>query len=140
MKLNGIIGRLYNGYNQHDPDAVGALYHPQATHEDIAPGQLKHGPEAIVAGLHKFFGWFPDAHWEARALADGSSGVVAITYLLTATLQSNMGPIIADGQSISLRGVHVLDMSEGLIRRSEDYWDAATFQRQLHQHQRESGK
>jgi ketosteroid isomerase-like protein len=27
--------------------------------------------------------------------------------------------------------VHVLDQRDGLIRRSEDYWDAASFQRQL---------
>jgi ketosteroid isomerase-like protein len=36
-----------------------------------------------------------------------------------------------DDQAISLRGVHMLQVRDGLIRRSEDYWDAATFQRQL---------
>jgi ketosteroid isomerase-like protein len=42
-----------------------------------------------------------------------------------------MGPVAPRGQKISLRGVHVLDLRDGLITRSEDYWDAASFQRQL---------
>jgi ketosteroid isomerase-like protein len=42
-----------------------------------------------------------------------------------------MGPVASRGQKISLRGVHVLNLRDGLIQRSEDYWDAATFQRQL---------
>jgi hypothetical protein len=54
-----------------------------------------------------------------------------VTYLLTASLQSQMGPVAPRDQKISLRGVHVLELCNGLIRRSEDYWDAASFQRQL---------
>lgn len=137
MGSDHVIERLYDAYNRQDAAAAGALYHPEATHEDIAHGQIKRGSQSIAAGLQKFFGWFPDAHWDQRARVDGSCGAVAATYLLTATLQSNMGPIIASGQGISLRGVLVLDISDGLIRRSEDYWDAATFQRQLNQLQRE---
>jgi hypothetical protein len=32
---------------------------------------------------------------------------------------------------LSLRGVHVLQLMGDLIRRSQDYWDAATFRRQM---------
>jgi hypothetical protein len=53
-----------------------------------------------------------------------SDGRVAVTYLLTATLQTQMGPIPASGQKILLRGVHVLHQQGGLICCSEDYWDA----------------
>jgi hypothetical protein len=67
----------------------------------------------------------PNAH------PGNSDGRVAVTYLLTATLQAQMGPVPAYGQKISLRGVHVMHQQGGLIRGSEDYWDATTFQRQL---------
>jgi steroid delta-isomerase-like uncharacterized protein len=131
MKIGGIAGRLYDSYNRHDPAAVAALYAADATHEDIAQGRPKTGPDEIAAGLGKFFGWFPDVLWEPQSAILGADGREAITYLLTATLQAQMGPVAPRGQKISLRGVHVLDLRDGLIRRSEDYWDAASFQRQL---------
>jgi steroid delta-isomerase-like uncharacterized protein len=131
MKIASVAGRLYDAYNRHDPAAVAMLYTADATHEDIAQGRPKTGPDEIAAGLVKFFGWFPDAHWEPQSGILGADGREAATYLLTATLQAQMGPVAPRGQRISLRGVHVLDLRDGLIMRSEDYWDAASFQRQL---------
>ncbi|MBR0691748.1 nuclear transport factor 2 family protein [Bradyrhizobium lablabi] len=137
MSIDGVIARLYLAYNAHDAAAVAALYAPDATHEDIAQGKPKHGPDEIAAGLGRFFSWFPDAHWAPQHHAIGASGVAAVSYLLTATLKRQFGPIAPRDQAVSLRGVHMLQIRDGLIRRSEDYWDAATFQRQLnHVHER----
>jgi len=131
MKLHGIADVLYGAYNLHDAVAVAELYHADGTHEDIAMGHSKVGQTAIADGLQKFFGWFPDAHWAPYLQVGGSFGSVTITYLLTATLQAQMGRTIARGQRISLRGAHVLHVRGRLIHSSEDYWDAATFQKQL---------
>ena len=131
MTLSGVAERLYEAYNRHEPASVAQLYAADATHEDIAQGRPRTGPEAISDGLRKFFVWFPDARWEPHLQITDPDGRAAITYLLTATLQTQMGPVPASGQKISLRGVHVLQLQHGLIRRSEDYWDATTFQRQL---------
>ena len=133
MTLSGLAAKLYDAYNRHEPDAVARLYAPDATHEDIAQGRPKIGAGAIADGLRTFLGWFPDAHWEPRSQIAGADadGQVAVPYILSATLQSAMGPVAARGQRISLRGIHVLHMADGLIQRSEDYWDAGTFQRQL---------
>jgi len=131
MKIGGVAEELYDAYNRHDPAAVAQLYAADGTHEDIAQGRPKTGPHDIAAGLAKFFGWFPDARWQPQVAICGSDGREAVTYILTATLRAQMGPVAPRGQRISLRGVHVLDLRNGLIKRSEDYWDAASFQRQL---------
>lgn len=131
MTLSGVAERLYDAYNRHEPAAVAQLYAADATHEDVAQGRPRIGPGAISDGLRKFFGWFPDARWEPHFQITDSDGRVAVTYLLTATLQTQMGQVPGSGQKISLRGVNVLHQQGGLICRSEDYWDAATFQRQL---------
>lgn len=123
--------RLYTAYNDHDPSAVARLYAPNATHEDVASGRPRGGPEAIAAGLRLFFSWFPDAHWQPTLQIDDGRGRIAIPYRLTASLQAQMGSIAPRGQAISLRGVHVLEIEGGRIGKSFDYWDAATFQRQL---------
>ncbi|MBR0873609.1 ester cyclase [Bradyrhizobium tropiciagri] len=131
MTLTGLPELLYRAYNDHDPDAVARLYAADATHEDVAQGKPKRGPGEIAGGLSKFFSWFPDAHWHAQAQIADPAGLVAITYLMTATLSGQMGPIVPRGQRVSLHGVHVLRTEDGVILSSRDYWDAATFQRQL---------
>jgi len=131
MSIDRVIERLYQAYNAHDAAAVAALYAAEATHEDIAQGKPKRGPDEIAAGLTRFFGWFPDACWTPQHQAIGENSIAAVSYLLAATLKSQFGPIAPRDQAISLRGVHMLQVREGFICRSEDYWDAATFQRQL---------
>src|SRR5258708_37246893 len=108
MTISGRADRLYDAYNRHDSASVTQLYAADATHEDIAQGRPRTGPAAISDGLRKFFGWFPDARWEPHLQITDPDGSVAVTYLLTATLQAQMGPGPASGQKISLRGVHVL--------------------------------
>lgn len=126
-----VAKQLYAAYNGKHVDVVGRLYADSATHQDIAHGRPKTGPSEISEGLGKFFGWFPDAQWELESIIAGDGDKVAVSYTLTATLQTAMGPISPRGQRISLRGVQVLEVKNGKIQRSEDYWDATTFQKQL---------
>lgn len=138
--MKDLSGRLFDAYNNHDTSAVARLYQVDATHEDVAQGRPRRGPEAIADGLRKFLEWFPDAQWEPYArFADQLNGC-AVTYRLSATLQKPMGSLAAHGQRISLRGVLVLELSDRLISRSTDYWDGATFQRQLNTIDREETK
>ena len=139
-EMKALSDRLFDAYNNHDTSAVARLYQADATHEDIAQGRPRRGPQAIADGLRKFLEWFPDAQWESYArFADQPNGC-AITYRLSATLQKPMGSFAAHGQRISLRGVLVLELSDRLISRSTDYWDGATLRRQLNIIDREETK
>lgn len=125
-----ILAALYDAYNRHDADGVAALYAPDGQHEDVAIGRPKHGPDAIAGGLRYFFAAFPDARWETsdRWARDGRA---VARYVLTGTLQSDMGPFKAAGQRMEIRGVQVLETAAGRIERSEDFWDGASFERQM---------
>ena len=131
MSSASIDELLYSAYNNHDCDGVAKLYSENATHEDVAHGRAKHGRQAIADGLAKFFGWFPDARWQPAPSITDNNVTIAIPYVLSATLQTQMGHYRPQGQKISLRGIQVLFLLDGLIIRSDDYWDAATFQKQL---------
>jgi hypothetical protein len=65
----------------------------------------------------------------AGQLADGNRA--AAWYTLNATLHNDFGPFQAHGQRLALRGVQVVTHDSGLIVRSSDYWDMATFRRQM---------
>lgn len=126
-----IAERLYAAYNAKNLEAVARLYHDDGTHEDVAHGKPKVGAIAVSEGLAKFLGWFPDASWEVHSIIGGNCHEVAVAYTLTGSLQAQMGTVRPAGQAISLRGVQVLRIAQGRIQRSTDYWDAATFQKQL---------
>lgn len=126
-----VVAALYDAYNVHDAARAAELYAPAGVHDEVADGRVAAGPDAIRTGLEHFFAAFPDASWEAeQAVIDGTQAVVP--YRLTGTLQAQLGPYPALGQRLDLRGVHVVSIDdEGRIVRSADYWDGATFRRQM---------
>lgn len=125
-----ILESLFQAYDAHDLERVGALYAADATHVDIAAGRPKQGRAGIVAGLASFFTGFPDARWAVSASAT-SGGRAFGQYVLSGTLQTDLWSFDAGGQRLELGGVLVLHCTNGLISRSEDYWDAGTFRRQM---------
>ncbi|MBM7518624.1 ester cyclase [Nocardioides nitrophenolicus] len=125
-----VLEALYRAYNGHDADAAASLYTAGGHHEDVATQRVQRSPEAIAVGLRGFLDAFPDAHWRCLGVAS-DHGVVFGQYVLTGTLQGALGGLPAHGQRLELRGVHVLRTRDGQIEQSEDYWDLATFQRQM---------
>lgn len=130
MELKEIVPALLDAYNKHSPDAVTPYYCVDAIHLDVSTGRPRQGRDAIVAGLGFFLRAFPDAIWHVGSTAVTAQHA-AVRYRLTGTLQADLGPYIAHGQPLELPGVLWLTASGGAIARSEDYWDAASFNRQI---------
>lgn len=130
MSAVDVVERLYAAYNAHDAEAAAALYAEDGSHHEVAQGRRAAGPEAIGEGLAHFLACFPDARWEpVRRIADGDA--VAVPYRLTGTLGAPLGPFRELGARLELEGVHVVEVADGRIRASADYWDASTFARQM---------
>jgi len=128
-----VLKALYEAYNAHDAEAAGALYAADGVHEDVATQRPQSGHTAIATGLRGFLAAFPDAQWTCLGSGE-ADGTAFSRYVLTGSLQGDLGPIRAGGQPLQLRGVHVLQVRDGRIEKSEDYWDMATFQRQMNTH------
>jgi steroid delta-isomerase-like uncharacterized protein len=126
-----LLQDLYAAYNAHDATAAALLYANNGQHVDVAIGKPKTGGGTIAEGLEAFLAAFPDAHWAVESTADNEDGRAFGRYVLTGTLQQDMSSFTARGQRLELAGVHVLEYLEGRITKSEDYWDAATFSRQM---------
>ena len=81
------------------------------------------GREEYRSRLPGFLGAFDGLRYDVEdVIADGST--VAVPYRLTAT---------SDGHPIDIRGVMVIEVSDGEIVRRTDYWDSLTFLRQTGQ-------
>lgn len=129
--VQAVADALYAAYNARDARAAASLYAPDGVHDEIADGRAKQGPEAIRQGLEHFFAAFPDATWSVEeSVVDDRQAVVR--YRLTGTLTRALGPFAPLRQRLDIRGVQVVRTdADGRIERSSDYWDAATFRRQM---------
>lgn len=127
---DAVVSALYDAYNAHDTAAVAALYAPGGRHVETASGNERAGGSAIAKGLATMLKAFPDARWyELKRVCNAERA--AVTYILTGTLSAPFGPFEPAGQRLELRGVHVIDVGPEGIELSEDYWDSATFGRQM---------
>jgi len=125
-----LLDAFYAAYDAGDAARAAALYAPEAIHFEVAQRAERRGAE-IQEGLRGFFESFPDARWEPRSRCL-SVDRAAVAYTLTGTLTgAPLGPFEPRGQRLELTGVHLFEFAGGRIERSEDYWDAATFGRQM---------
>lgn len=131
MSAAELLRAFLDAYNAHDVDAAVALYAPDGEHREIAQGAVRRGHADLLAGLTHFLAAFPDARWQVdRTVADAQTAVA--TYTLGGTLRQRLGPFEPAGQRVELPGTLVLARGEdGRIAWSADYWDAATFGRQM---------
>lgn len=125
-----VVTAFYAAYAGRDARAAAALYADGGTHEEIATGKSSAGRSEIEQGLASFLGAFPDAEWETGEPFLREDGA-AIPYTLRGTLAGRLGPFEGAGQRLELRGVHILEIRNGQITSSADYWDGSTFARQM---------
>jgi steroid delta-isomerase-like uncharacterized protein len=125
------VGTAYlTAHNAHDARAVGALYAPQGRHREMATRAERIGGDKIAEGLASFLRAFPDAAWDyEEPVIDG--GRIVVAYSLTGTLRERLGPFQPAGQVLELAGVVLIEVGAGDIQSTRDYWDAATFGRQM---------
>jgi steroid delta-isomerase-like uncharacterized protein len=126
-----LLRALVEAYNRHAVEELLELYAPDGVHEDVAGQRRKHGPVAISAGLTRFLASVPDARWAVDRVIGSPEEAVA-AYVFHGTLGGPFGDVEPRGQVIRLDAVLVVSVRGGRITRTRDYFDSATFMRQLH--------
>jgi steroid delta-isomerase-like uncharacterized protein len=123
---------LFAAYNDHDVSAAGALYAADAEHVEMCNGSVKRGRVAVAEGLAYLLHAFPDAQWRVRHVV-ASEERAAVAYRLTGSLHNPFAAFVPCRQKLDLSGVLCLREVNGHVTRAEDYWDRATFERQMAQ-------
>lgn len=126
----GVLEAFYDAYNAHSPASAGELYASNGEHWEVAQRRGRCGHGEIQQGLASFLTAFPDARWEPRTCTL-APGLVAVSYMLTGSLEGALGGIAPTRQRVDLEGVRIFWIGEDGIDRVEDYWDVATFMSQL---------
>jgi hypothetical protein len=84
------------------------------------------GRTALAEHVGAIMAAWPDFVLETRSEGVTSDGRLLFEWTFSGTQQADCGPIPGSGQSLSLDGVSVASLADGLIDEERVYWDTAT--------------
>lgn len=113
-------------WNSHNPDKMLAVFTDDVFYEDVAYGEVSHGHAELRKFAASEFEAVPDLEVKLlRTSVQGGHGTIEWTFSGT-----DKG-IYKTGKKFTVRGVSVIDVRNGKISRSLDFYDSGTIMRQL---------
>ncbi|HWB05337.1 MAG TPA: ester cyclase [Verrucomicrobiales bacterium] len=133
-QISRLLDEMYAAWSLHDPERVDAIFTDDAVHEDVASGHISRGKAGIKQLLRGAFAFAPDFRSTRQSLA--IAGDVATTEWVIEGTQTGpaatpWGEMAPSGRNFHLRGASIIIFREGRIARVTDYYDMATFLKQL---------
>ena len=119
-----LIQDLLDGWNQHDAGKVAALYSADYEEEDIAAADKHRSPIAARATMILYLRAFPDLRLEAEDIVI-QGDCAAMSWILTGTHRGTLMNIPATGRAVKVRGVSMMTLADGKIKRTCRVWDLA---------------
>ena len=129
-RIHRLVNELYAAWALHQPERIDAVFTDDAVYEDVSGGKIRRGKEEIKELLRDAFAWAPDFRVTLQSLIVGENG--AATEWITEGIQTGpIGDLPASGNSFRLRGASIIKFRDDQIASVADYYDMATFLRQL---------
>jgi steroid delta-isomerase-like uncharacterized protein len=121
----------WSSAENNDPERVVALFANDCVFEDVTFGVVARGKEELRGFVNGAFAAIPD--FKYRLTSRFAAGQwAAIEWVMSGTHTGDFPGMPATGKRFSsVRGSSILELEAGKIRRQSDYWDAATFMRQV---------
>ena len=121
----------WSSIDNKDPERVLALFADDCVFEDVTFGVVARGKEELRSFVNRAFAAVPDFKYGVTSRFAASQWAV-IEWVMSGTHQGDWPGIPATGKRFSsVRGASILELEAGKIRRESDYWDAATFMKQV---------
>jgi steroid delta-isomerase-like uncharacterized protein len=123
--------RAWSSSESSGPDDVLALFADECVFEDVTFGVVARGKDELRVFARRAFAAVPDFRYGVQS-SFASSQWAVIEWVMSGTHRGDFPGIPATGKHFSaVRGSTVLELGAGKIRRESDYWDAATFMKQV---------
>ncbi len=121
----------WSSAENNDPERVLALFADDCVFEDVTFGVVARGKEELRSLVNRAFAAVPDFKYGLTSRFAASQWAV-IAWVMSGTHTGDWPGIPATGKRFSsVRGSTILELEAGKIRRESDYWDAATFMKQV---------
>jgi steroid delta-isomerase-like uncharacterized protein len=107
-----------------------SLFTDDCVYEDVTMGVVNHGKAEVANFYTLVFGAFPDFKIELTThfVAGNWAGA---EWLMSGTHRGNLPGLPATNKPFSIRGASVFALQDNKFSRCSDYWDMASFLKQI---------
>ncbi len=113
-----------------DFEKLESLHADDCIYEDVARGVVRKGKKEISEVIRELLVGFPDVKFETKGVFF-SNNRICWEWVMTGTHLGDLPSLPATRRTISVRGVSVEEIRGDKKSRVSDYYDGATFMRQL---------
>jgi steroid delta-isomerase-like uncharacterized protein len=129
--LDRMFDEWATAWSSNDPELILVLFADDCVFEDVTFGLIARGKEELRSFANRAFAAIPDFKYGLRSRF-GTSEWAVIEWVMSGTHKGDLPGIPATGKRFSsVRGSTIFELDGGKIRRESDYWDAATFMKQV---------
>jgi steroid delta-isomerase-like uncharacterized protein len=130
----GLVNEMYAAWCAHAPDRLDSILTEDAVHEDVASGHVAEGRaeiKGLIRGAVSFASDFRCTVTSLTVAGDSATTEWMIEGTQTGPASSPGGTIPPSRRSFRVRGASTILFRHGRIARITDYYDMATFLKQL---------
>ena len=126
-----ILDNWATAWSSHDTERVLALFTDDCVYEDVTFGAVNHGRAELRTFVDGIFAAIPD--FKVTLITRFVAGNwAAMEWVMSGIHKGDFPGLPATGKRFSsVRGVTIVELQGGKIRRCSDYWDAATVMQQV---------
>ena len=133
-KTEEIVRKWHESWDMRDPDRGTTVIADDCRFEDVARNEAQIGPQAYKDDYYRWREAFPDGECKVvNVITDGDWAMVEFVNRGTHTgpLRSSLGTFEPTGRKVEVRYCSVMRVEDGKVVEGRDYYDSATFLRQL---------
>ncbi len=125
-----LIHALNDMWNSQDIDRLASLYAPDVEHEDVTSGVKLHGHSELRKLFLEAWEGMPDVRTKIGRIISQDNRL-AWEWTMSATHAGDFPNLPATGRTFTIEGVSILEVKDGLVRSQRDFYDQASFLRQV---------
>jgi steroid delta-isomerase-like uncharacterized protein len=132
QRLERVLDQWALAWSSNDVERLLPLFTDSVVYEDVTLGAVNHGTNALRDFATGTFSAFADLKFELKSrfvAADGKSG--AMEWIWRGRQTKDFPNLPATNKLFEVRGVTVVEFTDAKISRNSDYWDLATYMKQV---------
>ena len=125
-----MVREYFASWKTHDVEKIASFFTDDCVYDNVAREQTYRGKDQLKGWAKASFDAIPDFKLDITSLF-ASGDLLACEWIMTGTLSGKSPELPATGKGFSVRGSTIVQLKDGKIQRNADYWDLATFLRQV---------
>jgi steroid delta-isomerase-like uncharacterized protein len=132
QELEHVLDQWALAWSSNNVERLLPLFTDSVEYEDVTLGAVNRGANALRDFATGTFAAFADLKFELKShfvAADGKSG--AMEWIWRGRQTKDFPNLPATNKPFEVRGATVVEFTDGRISRNSDYWDLATYMKQV---------